>query len=220
MTNTSYGAGNIVGYDGVDRASMIEGAKYCKANDFHWNGIIDHQFNLREFIFEHANYNFLDFSILGGRFSLRPSFPINGDYTINYDASVNSGINVRALFTDGNMRNIKATFLTPEERKMFKATVIYRDDRRNERGIGGFPENIAKTYAYNPTGEAGSTFYPKAEQLPEEVFDLSNWCTDIKHAKLFAAIALSTRKEVDHGITFETPPNSVLVCLLVITFGF
>ena len=209
LTNTSYGAGDIVGHDGVDRASMIEGAKYCKANNFHWNGIIDRQFNLREFIFEHANYNFLDFSILGGRFSLRPSFPINGDYTINYDASVNSGINVRALFTDGNMRNIKATFLTPEERKMFKATVIYRDDRRNEKGIGGFPENIAKTYAYNPTGEAGSTFYPKAEQLPEEVFDLSNWCTDIKHAKLFAAIALSTRKEVDHGITFETPPNSV-----------
>ena len=209
LTNTSYGAGDIVGHDGVDRASMIEGAKYCKANNFHWNGIIDHQFNLREFIFEHANYNFLDFSILGGRFSLRPGFPTNGDHTINYDASVNSGIDVRALFTDGNMRNIKATFLTPEERKMFKATVIHRDDRRNDKGIGGFPENIAKTYAYNPTGEAGSTFYPKAEQLPEEVFDLSNWCTDIKHAKLFAAIALSTRKEVDHGITFETPPNSV-----------
>ena len=209
LTNKSYGAGDVVGHDGVDRASMIEGAKYCKANDFHWNGVIDRKFNLREFIFEHANYNFLDFSILGGRFSLRPSFPVNGDHTINYNATVNSGIEVKALFTDGNMKSIRATFLTPEERKMFKATVIYRDDRRNAKRIGGFPENIAKTYAYNPKGEDGSIFYPKAEQLPEEVFDLSNWCTHLEHAKLFAAIALATRKEVDHGIVFDTPPSSV-----------
>ena len=210
LTNTSYGAGNVVGHDGVDRASMIEGARYCKANDFHWNGIIDNKFNLREFIFEHAAYNFLDFSILGGRFSLRPSFPVKDSYEINYEATIdNKGIDIRALFTDGNMKDIKATFLTPEERKMFKATVIHRDDKLNDKGIGGFSENIAKTYAYNPTGEDRSTFDPKAEELPEEVFDLSNWCTKEDHAKKFAAIALSIRKEVDHGIAFDTPPSSV-----------
>ena len=189
---------------------MIEGARYCRANGFFWNGIIDNKFNLREFIFENAAYNFLDFSILGGRFSLRPSFPIKDDYQLDYEATIdNKGINVKALFTDGNMKDIKVTFLTPEERKMFKATVIHRKDERNSKGIAGFPENVAKTYAYNPTGEDGSTFYPKAEQLPEEVFDLSNWCTSDSHAKLFAAIALSIRKEVDHGIVFDTPPSSV-----------
>ena len=210
LTNTSYGAGDVVGHDGVDRASMIEGARYCRANGFFWNGIIDNKFNLREFIFENAAYNFLDFSILGGRFSLRPSFPVKDDYQIDYEATIdNKGINVKALFTDGNMKDIKVTFLTPEERKMFKATVIHRKDDKNSKGLAGFPENVAKTYAYNPTGEDGSTFYPKAEQLPEEVFDLSNWCTSDSHAKLFAAIALSIRKEVDHGIVFDTPPSSV-----------
>ena len=210
LTNTSYGAGDVVGHDGVDRASMIEGARYCRANGFFWNGIIDNKFNLREFIFENAAYNFLDFSILGGRFSLRPSFPVKNSYEINYEATIdNKGIDIRALFTDGNMKDIKVTFLTPEERKMFKATVIHRKDERNSKGIAGFPENVAKTYAYNPKGEDGSTFYPKAEQLPEEVFDLSNWCTSDSHAKLFAAIALSIRKEVDHGIVFDTPPSSV-----------
>ena len=59
------------------------------------------------------------------------------------------------------------------------------------------------------TVEDTSTFYPKAEKLPEEVFDLSNWCTSETHAKTFAAIALSIRKEVDHGIVFQTPPSSV-----------
>ena len=215
LTNTAYGSGDIVGHDGVDRARMIEGAKYCRANGFFWNGVIDTKFNLREFIFEHAGYNFLDFSILGGRFSLRPSFPINDDYTINYNATIdNKGIDIKALFTDGNMKDIKVTFLTPEERKMFKATVIYRKDEKNSNGIAGFPENIAKTYAYNQpqangTIENTATFFPKAEKLPEEVFDLSNWCTSERHAKTFAAIALSIRKEVDHGIVFQTPPSSV-----------
>ena len=210
LTNNVYGAGDVVGHDGVDRASMIEGARYCRANGFFWNGIIDNKFNLREFIFENAAYNFLDFSILGGRFSLRPSFPIKDNYEIDYDATIgNKGIKIKALFTDGNMKDIKVTFLTPEERKMFKATVIHRKDERNSKGIAGFPENVARTYAYNPTGENATTFIPKAEKLPEEVFDFSNWCTSESHAKLFAAIALTIRKEVDHGIVFQTPPSSV-----------
>ncbi len=211
LTNNVYGAGDLIGHDGVDRVNMIEGARYCRANGFFWNGVIDRAFNIREFIFEYAGYNFLDFSILGGRFSLKPSFPINADYTINYDATIdNKGIPIKALFTDGNMKDIKVSFLTPEERKMFKATVIHRDDQHNQKTkIAAFPENIAKTYAYNPNGETDSSFFPKAEKLPEEVFDLSNWCTSETHAKLFAAIALSIRKEVDHGIVFQTPPTSV-----------
>jgi hypothetical protein len=212
LTNNVYGAGDLVGHDGVDRRNMIEGARYCRANGFRWNGVIDRTFNLREFIFEHAAYNFLDFSILGGRFSLKPSFPINANYTINYNATIdNKGIEIKALFTDGNMKDIKVTFLTPEERKMFKATVIYRNDKINSKNIAGFPENISKTYAYNPNPSVvlPQTFRPTAEKLPEEVFDLSNWCTHEKHAKLFAAIALVIRKEVDHGIVFQTPPSSV-----------
>jgi len=211
LTNNVYGAGDLVGHDGVDRLNMIEGARYCRANGFFWNGVIDRSFNLREFIFEYAGYHFMDFSILGGRFSLKPSFPINADYTINFNATIgNSGIPLKALFTDGNMKDIKVTFLTPEERKMFKATVIHRDDQiHSTTKIAGFPENIAKTYAYNKDGDPDSSFFPKAEKLPEEVFDLSNWCTSESHAKLFAAIALTIRKEVDHGIVFQTPPSSV-----------
>ena len=213
LTNKEYGAGDLVGHDGVDRLNMIEGARYCRANEFFWDGVIDRRFNLREFIFEHAAYNFLDFTILGGQFSLRPSFPINANYTINYNATIeNKGIDIRALFTDGNMKDIKVTFLSPEQRTMFKATVIHRDNQINRStDIGGFPENVARTFAYNndPENISDADFFPKAEQLPEETFDLSNWCTNPQQAKLFAAIALSIRKEVDHGIVFQTPPSSV-----------
>ena len=108
------------------------------------------------------------------------------------------------------MKDIKVTFLTPEQRTMFKATVIHRDNQINRTtDIGGFPENVARTFAYNPDNIDDEDFFPAAEQLPEETFDLSNWCTNPQHAKLFAAIALSIRKEVDHGIVFQTPPSSV-----------
>ena len=50
---------------------------------------------------------------------------------------------VKALFTDGNMKDLQVTFLTPEERRMFKATVVYRQDEQD-----GFPETKALTFAY------------------------------------------------------------------------
>ena len=62
-----------------------------------------------------------------------------------------------------------------------------------EPGTSALLTTVAAQKVYGSIGR--STFYPKAEQLPEEVFDLSNWCTSDSHAKLFAAIALSIRKE-------------------------
>jgi len=203
LTNDVYGAAELIGARGVNRSEMIDAAKYCYKNGFTWDGIIDKRFNLREFIFEHAAYNLLDFSIKGGQFSLRPSFPVKSDFSINYQAKAtpSGGIDIKALFSDGNMRNLQVSFLTPEEREMFKATVLYREDKPTS-----FPETKVKTFAYDHSNIS----HADLKKLPEEVFDLSNWCTSATHAQQFAAIALATRKEVDHGITFETTPTSVL----------
>ena len=203
LTNDVYGAAELIGTRGVNRSEMIDAAKYCYKNGFTWDGVIDKRFNLREFIFEHAAYNLLDFSIKGGQFSLKPSFPVNDDFSINYQAKAtpSGGIDIKALFSDGNMRNLQVSFLSPEEREMFKATVLYRKDKSTS-----FPETKVKTFAY----DYDNISHAELKKLPEEVFDLSNWCTNDIHAQQFAAIALATRKEVDHGITFETTPTSVL----------
>ncbi len=203
LTNNVYGAAELIGTRGVNRSEMIDAAKYCYKNEFTWDGVIDKRFNLREFIFENAAYNLLDFSIKGGQFSLRPSFPVNNDFSINYQATAtpSGGIDIKALFSDGNMRNLQVSFLSPEEREMFKATMLYREDKSTS-----FPETKVKTYAYNHSNISHAVL----KNLPEEVFDLSNWCTSENQAHLFAAVALATRKEVDHGITFETTPTSVL----------
>ena len=212
LTNKSYGAGDLVGVSGVNKEYMQEAAKYCHANEFTWDGIVDSNTNLREFIFTHAGYNLLDFTIIGGLFALRPSFPTDESGKINIEATVppfnsspadqNGKIEIKALYTDGNMRNLQVSFLTPEERQMFKATVLYR-----KQEINGFPETKVTTIAMV---DGNQNSIESLEALPEEVFDLSGWCTSVDHAKRFAAIALASRKKIDHGIVFETTPTSVL----------
>ena len=76
------------------------------------------------------------------------------------------------------MKDLQVTFLTPEERRMFKATVMYRQDEQD-----GFPETKALTIAYRKPEETDpDAFLRKAEALPEEKFDMSGWCTNKNHA--------------------------------------
>ena len=206
MTNNDYGAAENIGPLGVSRPNMQKASRFCKQNNLHWDGIIDRRFNLRDFIFEHAGYNFLNFNILGGQFSLSPALPYKDDFTIDFDAVMgSSSLPVKALFTDGNIKDLEVSFLPPEERQMFKAVINYRQPYRRSSGkiINNFVKNDTVVVYYIDSGSS-------SEKLPEEVFDFSNWCTSEDHAKLFAAIALSTRKLVDHAVKFQTSPTSVL----------
>ena len=193
LTDDRIGAGKLVGATAVDRDSMTEAARFCQANDFYWDGVVSEAINLREFIFANAGYILCDFTIKGGRFALVPSVPFCSDYTI--DAT--QQINIKALFTDGNIKNgsMRVTFLSPEERQLFKAVVVYRQEIRN-----GFPQTRTMTTYL----EAGS------DNDPIEEFDLSSFCTSENQARFFSRTALKLRQLVDHGITFETTPQSAM----------
>ena len=194
LTDSKIGAGDLVGASAVDRDSMVAAAKFCRANGFKWDGMISNALNLREFIFEMSGYAFLDFTILGGRFSLVPSVPHLGTASepglINHDAKPS----ISALFSDGNISDLKVSFLNPEERQIFKAAVLYRKETKN-----GFPET--KT-CFVRLAERSS------DNAPIEKFDLSGFCTSKEHAEKFAKFALKTRKLSDHGISFKTSPQN------------
>jgi len=150
--------------------------------------------NLREFIFENAAFILCDFTIKGGKFALVPSVPYNPR---TYVIDVAGCPKIKALFTDANMKegSMQVTFLSPEERQMFKAVVLYRQETRN-----GFPETRTMT-----------TYLRGSGSDPIEEFDLTQFCTSEKQARSFSRVALKLRQLVDHGITFETTPQSAMM---------
>ena len=195
LTNEEWGAGKFIGSQAVDRDRMTIAARYCRANGFTWDGVLGSAVNLRDFIYENAGYALLDFTILGGRFSLAPTCTYDPNtFRIDPDRAVD----IKALFTDGNIRDLKVTWLLPEERRLFKAVVKYRQEQLN-----GFPEERLLSIRLNDG--AGGT-----DLDPEENFDLTAFCTQRDHALKFAKMALRLRQLVDHSISFQTTPASAL----------
>ena len=197
LTERRFGLANSIGVSSVDKDRMTIAAKFCEANRFYWDGVITEKQNVREFIYQNAIFNFLDFTILGGKFSLFPSVPYFPD---TFKINKTSKPHVRALFTDGNTRNLKVSFLSPEERQNFIGTVYYRREVPN-----GFSETESLTKA---VAEDEFLSLEQIEKLPTEVFDMSDFCTSQNHAEDFLQHALMIRKKVDHGIKFETTPQA------------
>ena len=192
LTSSKIGAGKLVGTVSVDRPAMTDAARFCQANKFFWDGVISSKLNLRDFIFEHAGYCLLDFTIIGGKFSLKPSVPIkgNGNYEIDYDGKPD----IKCLFTDGNIQNLQVSFLSPEERQLFRAAVLYRKET-----VNGFPEtkSVIVTSGFGSTAD------------PIETFDMSGFCTNSDQAIAFAKYAINLRRLSDHGVSFTTAPQYV-----------
>ena len=192
LTDPTIGAGELIGELSVDKERMKTAAQFCRANGFFWDGVITESQNLREFIFQQASFCLLDFTILAGKFSLIPAVPYHAtDYTIDYSAKPP----IKALFTDGNIKDLKVTFLSPEERQIFQGRAMYRHETDN-----GFPETkvVEKGLAIGSIDD------------PIETFDLSNFCTTESHAEKFLKYALKVRELVDHGIKFTTTPQAAM----------
>ena len=190
------GAGNLIGETQINKQEMKKASQFCEANKLYWDGVITQEQNLREFIYQNAAFCLLDFTIKGGQFSLTPTVPTTSSNEIYRD--VLGKDEVKALFTDGNTRNLKVSFLSPEERQLFQARVLYRKEVEN-----GFAKTeVLDLRLGDDLGGSKSD--------PREVFDMSNFCTSEKHARTFAEYALLIRKFVDHGISFETTPESAM----------
>jgi hypothetical protein len=194
LTDELIGAGKTVGKAAVNRDRMQEAARFCYANGFNFDGVIGAKLNLRDWIFQQAGYCLLDFTVLGGQFSLVPSVPATRAGVIDFAAKPE----IKALFTDGNIKDLKVTWLSPEERQPFKAVISLREEVDN-----GFART--RTVSMRLSDGLGGN-----DADPEETFDWSDWCCSAEHAMLFAKYALKLRKLVDHGIAFATTPASAL----------
>lgn len=189
LTDENLGAGKLIGVNAI--GDMTSGALFCQANNFTWDGVISNKINLREFLYQHGLYNLLDFTVIGGKFNLVPSVPVDSNNKIGYDEVIKP----KVLFSDGNIKDLQVSFLSPEERQLFKANVLYREEKEN-----GFAET--KNCMVRLIEEQGGS-----ETDPIETYDLSGFCTSRTHAKSYAYYILKLRKEVDHGLSFKTTPQ-------------
>ena len=191
MTDKKLGAGKVIPRASVNSSAMHIATEFCQANRFFWDGMISNRVNLRDFIFEQGTYCLLDFTIVGGQFSLYPTVPFNNDYTINYIAKPE----IKAMFTDGNIKDLQVNFLAPEDRQTFRANVLWRKEKLN-----GFAETKSVIVRLEGSDH---------EDDPVETYDLSGFCTSLNHAIIYAKYVLSVREYTDHSINFKTAPHYV-----------
>ena len=191
LTNDVTGAGAVIDEAQIDVESFRRATDFCKANHFYWDGVISERVNLREWIYEQASYCLLDFTMKGGRFGLEPAVPVSSSYEVLTEGQAIP--EVRGLFTDANIRAMKVPTLTPEDRKLFEAEVLWRRERVNH-----FPETLTSNVRLeNYTTQS------------IETYDFTQFCTSRRQTVMFAKYALMVRKCIDHSIEFETTPESV-----------
>jgi len=157
-----------------------------------FNGAIVERTNLRQYITEIAPYFLCNFVLTDGKFSLKPAIPV-----FKKSGEINTGeIEVDQLFTAGNILedSYRLEYLASEERRPFKAVMRYRQERKNQ-----LPEEkvVEVTLKNDPRAD-------RLQELPEEQFDLTQFCTSEDHAVMVAKYFLAIRRHVTHTINFST----------------
>ena len=175
----------------VDKDELIQTAEFLHAEKLYFNGSIVQRTNLRQFISEIAPFFLCNFAIKNGKFTLMPALPTDGKNRIE-----SGSVQIDQLFTGGNILEdtFKVEYLGAEERRPFVAVVRYRQERPNE-----FPEEKVLTVtggsAYNENN---------LTELPQETFDLTQFCTSEEHAIKVAKYFLILRRFVSHTVSFST----------------
>ena len=189
VTNTDTGAGRVVNSALVDRDALIETGRYLRANNLFFDDAISEPINLRSWLAQLAPSVLCYTTLKNGRLAIEPAMP----YDSNYRIAPNNAIEIKGMFTDGNIieDSLKIEWLELEDRKMFQASVLYRWNGDNK-----LPEQQTILVRYS-----GSD----ADQLPIEQFEFNHITADT-HALLVARYFLAIRKHVTHTVTFQTLP--------------
>ena len=196
LTDQHGGAGGLLGmtkdeFPLLNEDDFIETSKFLYRQKLFFNGAITDRTNVRQFITDIAPYFLCNFIIMDGKFSLKPAIP---HFT---GGGINDGpIEIEHLFTSGNILEdtYKVEYLRSEERRPFRAIMRYRQESQNK-----LPEE--KVVEVKLKGDRVNFGF---EALPEEQFDLTQFCTSRDHAVKVAKYFLGIRKFVTHTISFST----------------
>ena len=192
LTNPVAGVGQSVSaQQWVEKADFTTAARYLEANKIYFDAVIEDRVNVRQYLTQTAQMNLCMFVIKNGIFSCEPALPFDSNYRISPSEA---DLKISAMFNTGNMidGSFSVDYLDIGERQNFKAVVKYRIAERNT-----VPREEAVLIRW--TGDDR-----KAD--PQEVFDVTDFCTSREQALMLGRYLLSVRERIDHAITFETTP--------------
>ena len=171
---------------------FVSTSRFLHAQKLFFNGVLGDRTNLRQYITDTAPYFLCNFVMMDGKFSLKPAIPV-----LEESGQINIGpVPIEQLFTAGNILedSYKLEYLRSEERRPFKAVMRYRKESKNK-----FPEEkVVEVKLPGQFEEHGIRL------LPQEQFDLTQFCTSENHAIQVAKYFLGIRKLVSHTISFST----------------
>jgi hypothetical protein len=170
----------------VDVSNIQSLSTFCTNNGMFFNGIIDKAVNIVEYISKVSLFYFLSFISIGGKYKFLPILPITGSNTID-----NTALTPVTTFTEANIiqGSFQKGYLSVEARRDFIANCIYTDC---------IPTEVARRKT------TSVRFTSTSLDAPIEQFDLSDFCTSVDHAILYAKYELSRRKHSTHNISFQT----------------
>lgn len=171
----------------VDTTNLQSLALFNHNNDMYFNGTVSKSVNIIDYITTIAPYYFLAFLSVGGKYQFAPTLPINSSN--QFDSTALTPV---VTFTEANIINntFQKIYLNVEDRREFIANVIYTHC---------LPSDVSKTKA------ATVRFTSTSIDAPTEQFDMSECCTSVNHAILYAKNELARRKHCSHDISFSTP---------------
>ena len=177
----------------VDTDSFITAAKFIEKLPLRFDGAIGGEINLRSWATEQAQAFMCNLVMKNGRFCLQPALPVNAR------GDIQSNVTITALFTQGNILedSFDMEYLPLSDRRNFQAVIKFRDMTKNTLAN---ERTVLVRYAADDD-----------ENLPQEDYDYTGFCTTYEHAVTSAKYLLSLRRRVDHVIKFKTIPQGLQI---------
>ena len=190
------GIGQYINTEGIDLVRLFQAKQFCLANSYHMDGVIAGEQSWRQFWTQVAPYSLLELAKIGGRETLIPSVPVDGNNRKT------RAIQISALFNQGNILEgtYKEDFIDyGDSTQDLIATVIFRNqDRLPGNKINLFPRNESVTVSRKNI----DNFF-----AVRRTFDLSDFVTRREQAIDYAKLLCNQQRFVRRAVEFQTFPT-------------
>lgn len=174
----------------INTTDLQTTANFTNANNLFFNGVITTAVNFKEWLETIAPFFLLTPVNLESQISVRPALPITGSNALKLNSFTPEFTFEEQHIAAGSY---SVEYVPFTERRPFEAVMIWRD--QSEPGLLG-------ARPFNTTVKV--RFASDTGTLPQEQYDMSDFCVTQAHALMAAKYILSRRRRITHNVSFTT----------------